>query len=193
MSLKNIIRTIVTRVNCLIWHIDYKEDVYLGLGCKLSGGGKIIIGRSVHIMPNSLLFSHKSGKIEICDGATISMYSRVAAADYVKIGKDVEMGPGCFIADYNHEYRDVRKPVKKQGNMFVKMRNGVPNLEIGDDSWIGAHVVIAGNVKIGKHCVIGANSVVTHDIPDYCVAAGSPARVIKRYDFNKKEWILLKN
>lgn len=43
-----------------------------------------------------------------------------------------------FIADYNHEYRDVRKSVKKQGNMFVKMCNGEPNLEIGDDSWIGA-------------------------------------------------------
>lgn len=56
-------------------------------------------------------------------------------------------------------------------------RGGV---SIGDDTWIGTNVVIAGTVEIGKHCVIGANSVVTHDIPDYSVVAGCPARVIKQ-------------
>ena len=47
---------------------------------------------------------------------------------------------------------------------------------------IGINAVIVGNVKIGKHCVIGANSVVTKDVPDYCVAVGSPAKVIKRIE-----------
>ena len=47
--------------------------------------------------------------------------------------------------------------------------------------------------KIGKHCVIGANSVVTKDIPDYCIAVGIPAKVIKRYDFEKKQWIKNEN
>ena len=64
----------------------------------------------------------------------------------------------------------------------------MPNVHIGDGSWLGTHVVIAGNITIGKHCVIGANSVVKHDIPDYCVAAGIPARIIKRYDFGTKSW-----
>ena len=45
-----------------------------------------------------------------------------------------------------------------------------------------------GTVEIGKHCVIGANSVVTHDIPDYCVAAGSPCKVLKRYNMVSREW-----
>lgn len=53
-------------------------------------------------------------------------------------------------------------------------------VSIGDGSYIGINAVIVGNVKIGKHCVIGANSVVTKDVPDYCVAVGSPARVIKK-------------
>lgn len=52
-------------------------------------------------------------------------------------------------------------------------------VSIGDGSYIGINSVIVGNVKIGKHCVIGANSVVTKDVPDYCVAVGCPARVIK--------------
>lgn len=48
--------------------------------------------------------------------------------------------------------------------------------------------MIAGTIEIGKHCVIGANSVVTHDIPDFCVAAGNPAKVIKKYDNENKVW-----
>ena len=50
---------------------------------------------------------------------------------------------------------------------------------IGEGSYIGINAVIVGNIKIGKHCVIGANSVVTKNVPDYCVAVGSPAKVIK--------------
>lgn len=53
----------------------------------------------------------------------------------------------------------------------------------------GHEVAVVGNVKVGKHCVIGANSVVTKDIPDYSVAAGIPCKVIKRYDFEKEEWV----
>ena len=49
--------------------------------------------------------------------------------------------------------------------------------------------MLTGNVKIGKHCVIGANSVVTKNIPDYSVAIGSPAKVIKKYNFESKKWV----
>ena len=67
--------------------------------------------------------------------------------------------------------------------------DGSPNLVIGNGTWIGTNAVIVGNIQIGKHCVIGANSVVTKDIPDYSVAAGIPAKVIKRYDFEEEEWV----
>lgn len=60
---------------------------------------------------------------------------------------------------------------------------------IGDDSWIGTNVVIAGTIEMDKHCVIGANSVVTHDIPDYSVAVGSPCKIIKKCDLKKKCWM----
>lgn len=58
---------------------------------------------------------------------------------------------------------------------------------IGDDTWIGEHAVIIG-ASIGKHCVIGSNSVVTHDIPDFSIAVGTPAKIIKRYDFETGKW-----
>lgn len=106
------------------------------------------------------------------------MFSRIGCCGYVKIGECVAMGPNCFIADFNHEYRDVSRPIKTQGKSFkpCKRRYAVC---IGDGSWLGSHVVIAGNINIGKHCVIDANSVDTKDIPDFCVAVDSPARVIK--------------
>ena len=94
-------------------------------------------------------------------------------------------GPFIFIADHNHQYEDPSKPIYMQGVKFSKS----DRVEISDDTWIGAKVAICGNIRIGKHCVIGANSVVTKDVPDYSVAAGIPAKVIKKYDFEKKEWI----
>lgn len=65
---------------------------------------------------------------------------------------------------------------------------GAPIL-IGEGSWIGERVCILPGVQIGKKCVIGAGSVVTKSVPDYCIAVGNPARVIKKYDFTKHEWV----
>lgn len=139
-------------------------------------------------MPQAMIVAHPGGRIEIGENSEISMYSRVAATRYVKIGNNVLTGPHVFICDYNHEYRDISKPIMRQGRMYNKEITDAPLLEIGDGSWLGTNAVIVGNVKIGRNCVIGANSVVTHDIPDYCVAAGIPARVIKRFNQNTQQW-----
>ena len=95
------------------------------------------------------------------------------------------MADKVFISDASHVFKNVSLPIFSQG---MEMVNPV---YIGDESWIGENVCIIG-AKIGKHCVIGANSVVLHDIPDYSVAVGSPAKVIKKYDFETKEWISIK-
>ena len=60
---------------------------------------------------------------------------------------------------------------------------------IDEDTHIGANAVVVAGVHIGKRCQIGAGSVVTKDIPDYSIAVGNPARVIKRYDLEQKQWI----
>jgi acetyltransferase-like isoleucine patch superfamily enzyme len=59
---------------------------------------------------------------------------------------------------------------------------------IGDGAWLGENVCVIG-ASVGKQSVVGANSVVMQDIPDYCVAVGTPAKIIKRYSFEKKEWL----
>jgi len=92
------------------------------------------------------------------------------------------------IADHNHNYLNPTIHIYKQGVLAVE--NG--RVHIGEGTWLGTNVVIVGNISVGKQCVIGANSVVTKDIPDYSVAVGIPAKVIKRYDFEQQQWIKIK-
>ncbi len=93
-----------------------------------------------------------------------------------------------FITNPNHGYENVNLPICQLP--YKNYPNG-STVKIGSGSWIGAHVCIIGNVKIGKHCVIGAGAVVNKDIPDYSVAVGVPAKIIKKYDFEKKQWVKL--
>jgi acetyltransferase-like isoleucine patch superfamily enzyme len=97
----------------------------------------------------------------------------VAAAELVEIGEHCMFANGCFVTDADHRFDDPEKPVPWQG--FTPKGP----TRIGDNVWCGAHVVITGGVRLGERCVIGANSVVTADIPPFSVAAGAPARVLK--------------
>lgn len=186
--MKNRIKLLLGFLYCALFHVKHYKGIYIGFGSKLVGGGNIKLSSNVKIMPQAMLVS-VGGLIEIGEYSEISMYSRVASAGHVKIGKNVLTGPHVFIADYNHEYRNPHKPIMYQGNSFIPKSNGEPNLVIDDGTWIGTNVVIVGNIRIGKNCVIGANSVVTKDIPDYSVAVGSPCRIVKQYDFNLKIWV----
>ena len=187
--MKQLIKSLLGYLYCMLYGVEYYHRTYIGLGSKLIGGAKLHLSKGVKIMPHAMLVSLHGGTIEIGENTEISMYSRVASMGYVKIGNHVLTGPHVFIADYNHEYRNPMKSVMYQGNRFTPRNDGEPNLLIDDGTWIGTNVVIVGNVHIGKNCVIGANSVVTKDIPDYSVAVGIPAKIIKKYDFEKEEWV----
>ena len=89
------------------------------------------------------------------------------------MGKNVMMGPDCIIYTQNHRFDDLEKPMIEQG--FQKEKPVV----IGDDVWIGVRVTILPGVRIGSHTVIAAGAVVTKDIPDYAIAGGVPAKVLK--------------
>lgn len=91
----------------------------------------------------------------------------------VTIGDHVMMGPDVLIYTTNHEFEDKTIPMQSQG-----YREECP-VSIGNDVWIGARVIILPGVHISDGCVIGAGSVVTKDVPPYCVCAGNPAKVIK--------------
>lgn len=100
----------------------------------------------------------------------------------VHIGDHTNIAQNVTISGLNHIFHDVTKTIAEQGV-------STSPIHIGDDVWIGANSVILAGVEIGKHCVIAAGSIVTRSIPPYSVCAGNPAKIIKQYDFDKKEWI----
>lgn len=146
------------------------------------GGSKIRLDENVCIRPDVDLWAC-GPSITIGAGSEIGQRDRISIAHTLVIGEKVLLSPNVYITDCDHAYENPESPVMDQG--IVEKDYSV---SIGDHSYIGINSVIVGNVHIGKHCVIGANSVVTKDIPDYCVAVGIPARVIKRYNFELKQW-----
>lgn len=91
----------------------------------------------------------------------------------VTIGNYVMMGPDCIIYTQNHKIDDLSKPMQQSGFQDFEP------VTIGDDVWIGSRVTILPGVTIGNGCVIGAGAVVSKDIPDYSIAGGVPAKVLK--------------
>ena len=162
--------------------IGAKSVIYKPL--QIDSANSIYIGDGVYIAAGSWLMGEtKEGlTCSIKDSTTIGHFAHIIAKHSVTIENDVLIADKVFISDCTHGYEDINAPVIKQD---IKLLSPVV---IGEGSWLGENVCVCG-ASIGKHCVIGANSVVTTDIPDYCVAVGSPARVVKRYDFEKNEWV----
>jgi acetyltransferase-like isoleucine patch superfamily enzyme len=101
------------------------------------------------------------------------------------IGSDVSITGNCAIVDVTHPYLNVHDSVKI-GDRILDEDSFV---EIGDGSFLGFGTLVMPNVRVGKYCVIGAHSVVTKDVPDYCVAAGNPAKILRRYDEAVGGWL----
>lgn len=101
----------------------------------------------------------------------------------INIGNNVLIASNVLITSENHQINPEDKMSYGQQPLVAK------GVTISDGCWIGEKVVILPGVNIGKKCVIGAGSVVSHSIPDYSIAVGNPARIIKRYDFDKHKWI----
>lgn len=100
----------------------------------------------------------------------------------VTIGSHVNLAQSIVVSALNHNYEDVKTTIASQGV-------STNPITIEDDVWIGANSVVTAGVTIGKHSVIAAGSVVTKDIPPYCIAGGVPAKLLKRYDFENNTWV----
>lgn len=99
----------------------------------------------------------------------------------VSIGNHVMLAQNIVVSGLNHGYEDPAIPPSLQKELKKQ-------IVISDDVWIGANCVITAGITIGKHVVVGAGSVVTKSIPDYCVAVGNPAKIIKQYSFEEAVW-----
>lgn len=144
----------------------------------------ISIGDDVFIAHNAWLMGAvniEAVGLVIQERTTIGHFAHIVALNSVVIENDVLIADRVFISDSTHTYDVLDVPIKNQPVKFLQP------VVIGTESWIGENVCILG-VSIGKHCIVASNSVVTKDIPDYCVVAGVPAKVIKKYDFKTKKW-----
>jgi len=119
------------------------------------------------------------GDVFIGDRTIIGLGNTVIGP--VNIGNDVMFAQNIVISAMNHGYEDISIPPSKQKDI-IKL------ITIEDEVWIGANCVITIGVTIGKHSIVGAGSVVTKDIPPYCIAVGNPARVIKKYNSETAAW-----
>jgi acetyltransferase-like isoleucine patch superfamily enzyme len=106
----------------------------------------------------------------------------VASFDEIVIEDDTLFAAFVQIINGNHGYRDTRTPVKDQESYSTGP------IRIGRGSWVGRGACIMGGVTLGRNVVVGANAVVTRSVPDYCVVAGNPARLVKRYDPAAGQW-----
>jgi len=125
------------------------------------------------------VINNGAGDIIIGDRVRIGIGSVIIGP--VKMGNGSGLGQHVFISGFNHDYKDGTKNSSDQG-LDVKQIN------IGDESHIGANSVVVAGITIGKRCQIGAGSVVTKNIPDYSVAVGNPARIIKKWNPENQMW-----
>lgn len=189
MTLQSIIRRLKSISYILLNRYFFGS---VGHGCriysplKINGKHNIFIGNHVCVEYKAWLAAlpiKKGGKakLKIEDGVTIGHFNHIYATESIIIKKNVLTADRVYISDNLHSYEDVDKPVLEQ-----PVRQIAP-VEIGEGTWLGEGVCVIG-AKIGKGCVIGANAVVTKDIPDYSVAVGIPAKVIKKYNSDTKRW-----
>jgi acetyltransferase-like isoleucine patch superfamily enzyme len=139
--------------------------------------GRLQIGSHTLLEPHVWLTAPGEARIVIGTGTFLNIAVMVASMDLVEIGDHCMFANGCFVTDSSHRFDDSALPVPWQG-----FTSKGPT-RIGDNVWCGAGVVVTSGVTIGERCVIGANSVVTTDIPAFSVAAGVPARVIRQITY----------
>jgi len=117
--------------------------------------------------------------LKISKGSVVGRFSHIVSLRKVIIEENVLIADKVYISDNIHSYENTQVPIMNQS---VKYKGDVV---IGQNSWIGENVSIVG-AKIGKNCVIGTNSFVNSDIPDYSIAVGAPAKVIKKLNIDER-------
>lgn len=138
---------------------------------------RLEIGPHVLFQPDVWITMPAPARVRIGAGSFFNIGVMIAALELIEIGEHCMFANGCIITDANHRFDDPERPVPWQG-----FESRGPT-RIGDNVWCGAHVVVTSGVTIGERAVIGANSVVTADVPAFSIAAGVPARVIRTISY----------
>lgn len=161
--------------------VHIKNGEYIRIGENTSVGYKSWLAVFPEYNGYKCPVSNKQYGIYIGDRVKITQRLKIYCADSVYIDDDALIASEVFIADYNHGMNATEdysfQPLKTE------------SVYIGKGTWIGEKVCILPGVHIGEKSIIAAGSIVTHDVPDYVIAAGNPAKIIKKWDWENNEWI----
>lgn len=155
--------------------IEIADNVVVDDQCCLDAKGTdnrgIRLGTGVFIGRNTIL-SCKNGDIDVDDFANIGFNAEIFSASRVRVGRRVLVAAYTYLVGGDHHFDRVDVPVLEQGRT-------ARGIEVDDNAWLGAHVVVTDGARVGRDAIIGAGAVVIGDIPEYRIAAGIPARVIR--------------
>lgn len=186
-NLKNSIIRLLTfaprSLHSWLQHQRMRLRAYIRFGLLLPPGAviahadNVTIGSRFGISPNCYILCQdptNGSSLHIGNNVLLNLSVMINAdcGGVIRIGDNVLIGPNVVIRAADHRFSDIDRLIVEQGHV-------AGTIDIGDDVWIGANAVILANVRIGKGAVIGAGSVVVGDLPEYSVAVGAPARVIR--------------
>lgn len=171
-------RNVVFGVNLTLRHphkIRIGNNVVIDDQCCLDAKGTdnqgIVIGNGVFIGRNTIL-SCKNGDIIVGDEANLGFNCEIFSASRVRVGRKILMAAYTYLVGGDHLYDRTDIPVLEQGRT-------ARGIDVGDGVWLGTHVVVTDGSTVGRDAIIGAGAVVVGEIPEYAIAAGIPARVMR--------------
>ncbi|HVN96936.1 MAG TPA: acyltransferase [Syntrophorhabdaceae bacterium] len=138
---------------------------------RMRKNGRIILGNGVRLGTEVWLVTANESELNVGNNAILNNYSIFNGGHGLKIGRYCIFAAFVYINSSDHNFRK-DEFIQKQGFF------GAP-IEIGEDVWLGGHLFVGKGVKIGDGAIVGAGSVVTSDIPEYTIAYGSPAKVVR--------------
>lgn len=156
---------------------------YIGPALFIQRPKNLYIGTDVRIYPGMRAeITTEKARIIIGDHVSVGQNFHVVSYDEeLSIGDNTTISANVFISNVNHDYREIDVHSLEQ-KMIVK------STEIGPYCFIGYGAVILPGTKLGRQCIVGANAVVSGEFPDYCVIAGNPARIIRKFNRQNNVW-----
>ena len=160
-------------------YIKYGKNFTTGVGCRIEAYNF-----------NNRISDRKNPQLIIGNNVQINDYVHLSCAESVIIEDNVLIASKVYVSDLNHgNYSSLKNLEHSCPDEIVKERKIFTKpVKICQNTWLGENVAVLSGVTIGKNSIIGANSVVSKNIPENCIAVGNPAKVIKKYNFETRRW-----
>ena len=177
-------------IRAIIYKVRFKKIgkfSYMGKPIYLQGTKKVKIGNKVRILPGVRMETHGTeGSIFIKDNVSIGQNFHITSCNSeLVIGEDTTILGNVFVTNIDHDYKQIDIHILKQDYLTKETK-------IGKNCFIGYGAAIQAGTILGKQCIVGANSVVRGEFPDYSVIVGAPAKVVKKYNSDSGNWEKIK-